>query len=113
MDGSAELLPGTLELMVIKTLSVEPMHGWGIAQRIAQMSRGAFDVNQGSLYPALQRMKRRGWVTTEWRVTANNRRARYYVLTASGERQLPALRSEWERTSSAVNLVLGWQGASS
>jgi PadR family transcriptional regulator, regulatory protein PadR len=112
MDGSAELLPGTLELMVIKTLSLEPMHGWGIAQRIARMSRGAFDVNQGSLYPALQRMKRRGWVTTEWRMTANNRRARYYVLTASGELQLSALRTKWERTSSAVNLVLGWQGAS-
>jgi PadR family transcriptional regulator, regulatory protein PadR len=109
-DGSAELLPGTLELLVIKTLSLEPMHGWGIAQRIAQMSRGAFEVNQGSLYPALQRMKRRGWVKSEWRVTSNNRRARYYVLTPAGERQLSQLRSEWERTSTAMDLVLGWRG---
>lgn len=109
--GSAELLPGTLELLVIKTLSLGPLHGWGIAQRIAQMSDGAFDVNQGSLYPALQRMKRRGWVTSEWRVTSNNRRARYYVLTPAGERQLSRLRGEWERTSRAVEQVLGWQGA--
>jgi PadR family transcriptional regulator, regulatory protein PadR len=109
--GSAELLPGTLELLVIKTLSLGPLHGWGIAQRIAQMSDGAFDVNQGSLYPALQRMKRRGWVTSEWRVTSNNRRARYYVLTPAGERQLSRLRGEWERTWRAVEQVLGWQGA--
>jgi PadR family transcriptional regulator, regulatory protein PadR len=109
-DGPAELLPGTLELLVIKTLSLEPMHGWGIAQRIAQMSRGAFEVNQGSLYPALQRMKRRGWLKSEWRVTSNHRRARYYVLTPAGERQLSRLRGEWERTSAAVELVLDWQG---
>lgn len=109
--GSAELLPGTLELLVIKTLSLGPLHGWGIAQRIAQMSEAAFDVNQGSLYPALQRMKRRGWVTSEWRVTSNNRRARYYVLTRAGEGQLSRLRGEWERTSRAMDIVLGWEGA--
>jgi len=111
MERPVELVPGTLELLVIKTLSLEPMHGWGIAQRLGQMSGGAFEVNQGSLYPALQRMKRRGGVKTEWRVTSNNRRARYYVLTSSGARQLPALRAEWERASGAVNQVLGWQGA--
>ncbi len=111
MGEPVELVPGTLELMVIKTLSLEPMHGWGIAQRLSQMSSGAFEVNQGSLYPALQRLRRRGWVKAEWRVTSNNRRGRYYVLTPSGARQLPELRAEWERASGAVNQVLGWQGA--
>lgn len=109
-DDRSELLQGTLELLTLKTLSLEPMHGWGIAQRIAQMSRGTFAVNQGSLYPALQRMKRKGWIHSEWRVTENNRRARYYLLTPAGERQLERERADWERVSSAVNWVLGWSG---
>ena len=75
-----ELLQGTLEMLVLRTLALEPMHGWGIAQRIQQTSRDTLKVQQGSLYPALQRMRRRGWLSTEWRVTENNRRARYYVL---------------------------------
>lgn len=104
------LLQGTLELLVLKTLSVEPLHGWGIAQRIERMSRGALEVNQGSLYPALQRMKRRGWVRSEWRRTENNRRARYYVLTAEGERELARQRGDWERSSQAVQWVLQWSG---
>ena len=106
----SELLQGTLELLVLKTLSLEPMHGWGISQRIQQMSRDVFQVNQGSLYPALQRLKSRGWIESEWRVTENNRRARYYLLTPAGERELGRERSQWERSSAAVNRVLEWSG---
>jgi PadR family transcriptional regulator, regulatory protein PadR len=109
-EDRSDLLQGTLELLVLKTLSLEPMHGWGIAQRIEQMSRDTFQVNQGSLYPALQRMKRRGLVVSEWRVTDNNRRARYYRLTAAGERELARERAQWERTSAAVDWILGWSG---
>ncbi len=109
-DDRGALLQGTLELLVLKTLSLEPMHGWGISQRIRQMSREVLDVPQGSLYPALVRMKRRGWVRTEWRTTENNRRARYYLLTSAGERQLDAEQQAWDRSSAAVNWVLGWQG---
>lgn len=106
----AVLPQGTLELMVLKTLSLQPMHGWGIAQRIEQMSRDTFDVQQGSLYPALQRMKRRGWIASEWRTTENNRRARFYRLTAAGERQLATERDSWSRAYNAVNWVLAWRG---
>ena len=95
---------------MLKTLSLEPMHGWGIAQRIQQMSRDTFQVNQGSLYPALQRMLAKGWIRSEWRTTENNRRARYYRLTRAGERELARERAEWERTSAAVNWILGWTG---
>lgn len=105
------LLQGTLELLVLKTLSVEPMHGWGIAQRIEAVSDGALAVNQGSLYPALQRLKRQGWVRSEWRRTENNRRARYYRLTAAGEREYARQRGDWERSSLAVNRVLQWAGS--
>jgi transcriptional regulator len=97
-------LQGTLEMMVLKTLSLEPMHGWGIAQRIQQMSRDVFLVSQGSLYPALIRMKRRGWLTTSWRVTANGRRARYYELTAAGRRQLGVEQASWQRASACRRL---------
>jgi PadR family transcriptional regulator, regulatory protein PadR len=106
----SDLLQGTLELLILKTLSLEPMHGWGISQRIQQMSRDVFQVNQGSLYPALQRMKSRGWIRSEWRVTENNRRARYYLLAPDGERELARERSQWERSSAAVNWVLDWSG---
>jgi PadR family transcriptional regulator, regulatory protein PadR len=105
-----DLLQGTLELLILKTLSLEPMHGWGISQRLQQMSRDVLQVNQGSLYPALQRMKNRGWITSEWRTTDNNRRARYYVLTADGKRELARERADWERSSAAVNWVLDWSG---
>ena len=97
-----ELLQGTLEMMVLMTLSLEPMHGWGIAQRIQQMSRDVFLVSQGSLYPALIRMKRRGWLTTSWRVTENGRRARYYELTAAGRKQLGVEQASWQRAAAAV-----------
>lgn len=105
----SDLLQGTLELLILKTLSLEPMHGWGITHRIQQMSRDVFQVNQGSLYPALQRLKAKGWINSDWRITENNRRARYYMLTAKGKRELARERSQWERSSAAVNWVLEWQ----
>lgn len=105
-DPRSDLLQGTLEMLVLKTVAFEPMHGWGIAQRIQQLSRDVFLVTQGSLYPALIRMKRRGLVKTSWRVTENNRRARYYEITAAGERELAAERVSWERASSAVNWIM-------
>jgi PadR family transcriptional regulator, regulatory protein PadR len=102
----SELLQGTLELLVLKTLSLEPLHGWGIAQRIQSISGDVFQVNQGSLYPALQRLKGRGWIRSDWRVTENNRRARYYELTASGRRRLLERAAEWQRSSGAVDRIL-------
>jgi PadR family transcriptional regulator, regulatory protein PadR len=104
-----DLLQGTLELLVLKALSLEPMHGWGIAQRIDQLSNDVFHVQQGSLYPALQRMLRKGWVKSEWRASENNRRARYYLLTSAGRRQLATEASLWQRASEAVNGILSVQ----
>jgi transcriptional regulator len=103
---SSDLLQGTLEMLVLKALSLEPMHGWGIGNRITQLSREAFQVQQGSLYPALQRMLRKGWISSEWRVTENNRRARYYLLTRAGRRQLESETAAWQRASAAVNGIL-------
>ena len=104
-----DLLQGTLELLVLRVLSLRPMHGWGIAQRIEQMSDEVFAVNQGSLYPALQRMKRKGWIRSKWQVTDNNRRARYYELTAAGRTQLATERKAWNRAAAAVNGILDWK----
>lgn len=109
-EDRSELLQGTLELLVLRMLALEPMHGWGIGQRIQQVSREVFMVNQGSLYPALQRMRTKGLITSEWRITEHNRRARYYLLTEAGKQQLAAERAEWERSSSAVNWILAWDG---
>ena len=106
-ENRSDLLQGTLELLVLRSLSLEPMHGWGMAQRIQQLSRDVLEVSQGSLYPALQRMKRKGWITSEWRTTEHNRQARYYRLTAAGARQLATERESWIRASAAVNWVLG------
>ena len=103
-----DVLQGTLDLLVLRALSIEPMHGWGLAQRIEQRSGDVFAIQQGTLYPSLQRMKRKGWVDSTWRVTENNRRARYYALTALGRRQLDAERAQWERAAGAVNGVLNW-----
>jgi transcriptional regulator len=105
-DRRAEVLQGTLEMLALKLLALEPMHGWGLSIRLRDISRDVFDVNQGSLYPALQRMKRRGWITAEWRSSDNNRRARFYSITSEGEKQLAAEVEEWQRTSGAVNRVL-------
>jgi transcriptional regulator len=111
-DDHNDLLQGTLELLVLKALSLAPMHGWGIAQRIEQLSGAVFRVQQGSLYPALQRMLRRGWIRSEWRTSEHNRRARYYALTPAGRRQLSTERSAWDRVSAAINAVLEVRPAS-
>src|SRR3954462_13169762 len=105
-DRRTEVLQGTLEMLTLKLLTVEPMHGWGLSIRLRQISGDVFDVNQGSLYPALQRMKRRGWITAEWRTSDNNRKARFYSITREGAKQLDAEMQEWQRTSGAVNRVL-------
>ena len=102
----SELLQGTLELLVLKTLSLEPMHGWGIAQRIEARSEDVFRVNQGSLYPALQRMLRKGWIRSEWRVTENNRRARYYRISPAGKAHLEAETSSFLRYAELVGGIL-------
>ena len=105
-DARAEVVQGTLELLVLKTLSLEPMHGWGISARLRQISGEVFDVNQGSLYPALQRMLRRRWVKATWRTSDNNRRARYYELTDAGRKQLETQLADWRHSSGAVERVL-------
>src|SRR3954464_14579549 len=102
----SEVLQGTLEMLPLKLLSEEPMHGWGLSLRLREISRDVFDVNQGSLYPALQAMLRRGWIAAEWRTSENNRRARYYRVTAEGRKQLHTEIDEWNRSSAAVNRVL-------
>ena len=106
MAGQSPIVPGTLEMLVLKTLSLEPMHGWGIGERIQQLSRDVFSVNQGTLYPALERLQRDGLITAEWRMTENNRRARYYRVTRSGLKRLETEREEWERSARAVDLIL-------
>ena len=101
-----DVLRGTLELLILKTLTLEPMHGWGISQRIQEFSSGVLDVNQGSLYPALQRLEVKGWIDSEWRTTENNRQAKYYRLTASGRRALGAETASWRRYVTAVESIL-------
>ena len=104
---SADVLRGTLDLLILKTLTLEPMHGWGISQRIEQLSRGLLDVNQGSLYPALQRLEQKGWIESEWRTTENNRNAKYYRLTAAGRRAVGSETASWRRYVEAVDFILG------
>lgn len=101
-----DVLRGTLELLILKTLTLEPMHGWGISQRIQQFSSGVLDVNQGSLYPALQRLEVKGWIDSEWRTTENNRQAKYYRLTTSGRKALGAETASWRRYVTAVESIL-------
>jgi PadR family transcriptional regulator, regulatory protein PadR len=101
-----ELLQGTLDMLVLKSLQLGPMHGWGITQRIESGSRHMLELNQGSLYPALYRLEKQGLVRSEWNTSENNRRARFYTLTPAGRKQLAAERAQWERLSGAINLVL-------
>ncbi|MCG6986876.1 MAG: PadR family transcriptional regulator [Gemmatimonadetes bacterium] len=101
-----DMIRGTLDMLILKVLSLEPMHGWGIGERIQQVSADALQVNQGSLYPSLHRLTRQGWIRSEWRTTENNRRARYYVLTRAGERQLGLETDHWTRLSVAVGRIL-------
>lgn len=106
MRNQGELLPGTFELLILKSLSLGPMHGWGISERIERLSGDVFDVQQGAVYPALQRLLRRGWVTAGWRDAESGRRARFYRLTASGREQLEVETSWWRRASGGVDRVL-------
>jgi transcriptional regulator len=103
---SVDALRGSLDLLVLKTLSLAPMHGWGISQRIQQVSQGVLDVNQGSLYPALQRMEKAGFITSAWGVTDNNRQARYYRITASGRRALGDELESWRSFAAGLEAVL-------
>jgi transcriptional regulator len=105
-DNQGDVLQGTLDLLVLKTLALEPMHGWGIAQRIQQLSEEALSVGQGSVYPALVRLQNRGQIDNEWGTSENNRRARYYRITALGRRQLQAETADWRRYARAVELIL-------
>jgi transcriptional regulator len=101
-----DLLQGTLDMLVLKALQLEPMHGWGITERIEQWSESVLQLGQGTLYPALYRLERQGLIRSDWKVTQNNRRARYYALTRDGRKQLSDELEQWRRMSRAVNLVL-------
>lgn len=105
-ESKAELLQGTLDMLILKTLALEPIHGYGVAMRIQQISKDVLRVNQGSLYPALRRLERRGWIGAEWGESENNRRARYYHLTKAGRKQLTEETREWERLAQAVARIL-------
>lgn len=103
----SDLLQGTLDLLILKTLDLEPMHGWGISQRILQISESVLQVNQGSLYPALHRLEEQSWITSKWKTSENNRQAKYYELTKKGRKQLAAERENWLRLSVAVGRIVG------
>jgi transcriptional regulator len=107
---NTEVIQGTLDLLILKTLSLEPLHGFGIARRIEQVSRGVFKVNPGSLLVALQRLERAGWLDAEWRTTDNSRRARFYALTRAGRKQLGAETADWARRTAAVARLLKAEG---
>src|SRR5947207_304172 len=106
MSKPADLVQGTLDLLILKTLALEPMHGWGIAQRIRQVSKEVLQVNQGALYPALHRLEQSGWIRAKWGESDNNRRAKFYLLTTAGQRYLDQEEANWQRLSSAIGLVL-------
>jgi transcriptional regulator len=101
-----DLLPGTLDMLVLKTLSMQPMHGYGVAQHIQRLSRDVLRIEEGSLYPALQRMRQKGWIKAEWRQTPNNQRARYYTITAAGRKQLGVVESGFDELVAAIARVM-------
>lgn len=105
--SKTDLLQGTLDLLILKTLQFEPMHGWGISQRIHQISDSVLQVNQGSLYPALHRLEEQGWIKASWKASENNRQAKYYELTKRGRTQLEEERQTWLRLSAAVGRIVG------
>lgn len=107
---NTDVIQGTLDLLILKTLSLEPMHGFGIARRVEQISRGVFKVNPGSLLTALQRLERAGWLDAEWRRTENSRRAKFYALTRAGRRQLDVETADWSRRASAIARLLAAEG---
>jgi PadR family transcriptional regulator, regulatory protein PadR len=104
--SKSDLLQGTLDMLVLKTLALEPMHGWGISQRIQQVSDGVLCINQGSLYPALHRLEQQGWIAAEWGSSENNRQAKFYSLTRTGRKQLEEETENWDRVSSAIEQIL-------
>jgi PadR family transcriptional regulator len=106
MSDQTDVLQGTLDLLIMKTIALQPLHGWAIAQRIRQVSDDLLRVQQGSLYPALHRLEHQGWITAEWGESENSRRARFYSLTRAGRKQLAVEVSKWDRLSAGVNLVL-------
>jgi len=106
MSKPTDLVQGTLDLLILKTVALEPMHGWAVAQRIRQFSGNVLQVNQGALYPALHRLEQQGWIQAEWGESENNRRAKYYSLTKSGKKYLQSEQANWERLSAAIGLVL-------
>jgi len=109
-DTNTDVIQGTLDMLILKTLSLQPMHGFGIARRIEQISRGVFKVNPGSLLVALQRLERAGWLDAEWRTSENARRARYYSLTRTGRKRLDAETADWKRRTAAVARLLNAEG---
>jgi len=109
-EPNTDVIQGTLDMLILKTLSLEPMHGFGIARRVEQVSRGVFKVNPGSLLTALQRLERAGWLDSEWRQTENSRRAKFYALTRAGKKQLEVETADWARRSSAIARLLKVEG---
>jgi transcriptional regulator len=106
MSKPTDLVQGTLDLLILKTLALEPMHGWAIAQRIRQMSGDVLQVGQSALYPALHKLERHGWVKAEWKTSETNRRAKYYTLTRSGRKAVAAEAANWERLSAAISTIV-------
>jgi PadR family transcriptional regulator, regulatory protein PadR len=106
MSKPTDLVQGTLDLLILKTIALEPMHGWAIAQRIRQVSKDVLQVGQGSLYPALHRLEQSGWIKAKWGESDNNRRAKYYSLTPDGKKYLEREQTNWDRLSAAIDLVL-------
>ncbi len=106
MGKPNDLIQGTLDLLILKTIALQPMHGWGLAQRIRQLSKEVLQVNQGALYPALHRLEHNGWIKAHWGDSENNRRARYYSLTRAGAKYLDHQQAQWDRLSLAINFVL-------
>src|SRR4026209_2713965 len=106
MSDQTDVLQGTLDLLIMRTIALEPLHGWAIAQRIQEISDDLLRVQQGSLYPALHRLEHQGWITAEWGTSENNRRARFYALTKAGRKQVTAEVAKWDRLSAGFNLVL-------
>jgi PadR family transcriptional regulator, regulatory protein PadR len=107
MSKPTDLVQGTLDLLILKVVAIEPMHGWAIAQRIRQMSNEVLQVGQGSLYPALHKLEQQGWIEAKWGASENNRRAKYYSLTRAGRKAMSKEAAQWERLSGAISLVVG------
>ena len=106
MSKPTDLVQGTLDLLILKTIALEPMHGWAIAQRIRQMSGDVLQVGQSALYPSLHKLEQNGWISSEWAVSENNRRAKYYTLTKAGRRALDKEAAQWERLAAAISLIV-------